>query len=38
MALYAGQSVGATATIMPAGEVVRELTEGAEHLLRGALY
>jgi NAD(P)H-dependent flavin oxidoreductase YrpB (nitropropane dioxygenase family) len=37
MALYAGQSVGATATIMPAGEVVRELTDGAERLLRDAL-
>ena len=37
MALYAGQSVGATATILPAGEVVRELTDGAERLLRAAL-
>jgi NAD(P)H-dependent flavin oxidoreductase YrpB (nitropropane dioxygenase family) len=37
MALYAGQSVGATATVMPAGEIVRELTDGAERLLRGAV-
>jgi hypothetical protein len=37
MALYAGQSVGATAAVTPAGEVVQELTDGAERLLRGAL-
>ena len=37
MALYAGQSVGATSTVTPAGEVVRELTGGAERLLRSAL-
>jgi nitronate monooxygenase len=37
MALYAGQSVGATTAVVPAGEVVRELTDGAERLLRGVL-
>ncbi|MPZ69437.1 MAG: nitronate monooxygenase [Actinobacteria bacterium] len=35
MALYAGQSVGAVRAIVPAAEVVRELAEGAETLLRG---
>jgi nitronate monooxygenase len=35
MALYAGESVGAVTEIAPAGEVVRELAEGAERLLRG---
>jgi nitronate monooxygenase len=34
MALYAGESVGAVTEIAPAGEVVRELAEGAERLLR----
>ncbi len=34
MALYAGQSVGAVKAIVPAAEVVRELAEGAEQLLR----
>jgi NAD(P)H-dependent flavin oxidoreductase YrpB (nitropropane dioxygenase family) len=33
MALYAGESVGAVRTVMPAGDVVRELAEGAERLL-----
>jgi nitronate monooxygenase len=36
MALYAGESVGAVTEVMPAGEVVRELAEGAERLLRAA--
>jgi NAD(P)H-dependent flavin oxidoreductase YrpB (nitropropane dioxygenase family) len=34
MALYAGQSVGAVKAIQPAGEIVRELADGAERLLR----
>jgi nitronate monooxygenase len=34
MALYAGQSVGAVTSVRPAGELVRELVEGAERLLR----
>jgi nitronate monooxygenase len=34
MALYAGQSVGAVRRVQPAGEVVAELMEGAERLLR----
>jgi NAD(P)H-dependent flavin oxidoreductase YrpB (nitropropane dioxygenase family) len=34
MALYAGQSVGAIDDVKPAGEIVRELSEGAEGLLR----
>lgn len=33
MALYAGQSVGDVKRIQPAGEIVRELVEGAEKLL-----
>jgi hypothetical protein len=37
MALYAGESVGAVTTVMSAADVVRELTEGAERLLRAAL-
>jgi NAD(P)H-dependent flavin oxidoreductase YrpB (nitropropane dioxygenase family) len=37
MALYAGESVGAVTGIVSAGEVVRELAEGAERLLRAAL-
>jgi nitronate monooxygenase len=37
MALYAGQSVGAVTEVMPAGDVVRELAEGAERLLRATL-
>jgi NAD(P)H-dependent flavin oxidoreductase YrpB (nitropropane dioxygenase family) len=36
MALYAGQSVGAVRDVLPAGEVVRELIEGAEALLARA--
>jgi NAD(P)H-dependent flavin oxidoreductase YrpB (nitropropane dioxygenase family) len=36
MALYAGQSVGAVRAIVPAAEVIRELAEGAERLLRAA--
>jgi len=34
MALYAGQSVNAVRRIQPAAEIVRELSEGAEQLLR----
>ena len=34
MALYAGESVGNVVRVQPAGEVVRELAEGAERLLR----
>jgi nitronate monooxygenase len=34
MALYAGQSVGAVKKVTPAAEVVREIAEGAERLLR----
>jgi hypothetical protein len=34
MALYAGESVGAVTGVQSAGEVVRELAEGAERLLR----
>jgi nitronate monooxygenase len=34
MALYAGESVGAVTAVVSAGEVVRELAEGAERLLR----
>jgi NAD(P)H-dependent flavin oxidoreductase YrpB (nitropropane dioxygenase family) len=34
MAHYAGQGVGATGEVRPAAEVVRELAEGAERLLR----
>lgn len=34
MALYAGESVGAVTEVKPAAEVVRELAEGAERLLR----
>jgi nitronate monooxygenase len=33
MAMYAGQSVGDVKRIQPAGEIVRELVEGAEKLL-----
>ena len=38
MALYAGQSVGAVTEITPAAEVVRELAEGAERLLRARTF
>lgn len=34
MALYAGQSVGAVKRVMPARDIVRELVEEAEQLLR----
>jgi NAD(P)H-dependent flavin oxidoreductase YrpB (nitropropane dioxygenase family) len=34
MALYAGQGVGAVRARQPAAEIVRELVEGAEQLLR----
>jgi NAD(P)H-dependent flavin oxidoreductase YrpB (nitropropane dioxygenase family) len=34
MALYAGQSVGAVDRVRPAGELVSELADGAERLLR----
>ncbi len=34
MALYAGQSVGAVTGVERAGDIVRELAEGAERLLR----
>jgi NAD(P)H-dependent flavin oxidoreductase YrpB (nitropropane dioxygenase family) len=36
MALYAGESVQAVTDIRPAGQLVRELAEGAERLLRDA--
>ena len=36
MALYAGESVGAVTKVNAAGDVVRELAEGAERLLRAA--
>jgi NAD(P)H-dependent flavin oxidoreductase YrpB (nitropropane dioxygenase family) len=35
MPQYAGQSVGAVQKIQPAADIVRELAEGAERLLRG---
>jgi hypothetical protein len=35
MALYAGESVGNVVRVQSAGDVVRELAEGAERLLRG---
>ncbi len=39
MALYAGESVGAvTRSDQPAGDIVRELAEGAEKLLRQLHY
>src|SRR5262249_4887206 len=34
MALYAGESVGAVRGVKPAADIVRELIDGAEHLLR----
>lgn len=34
MALYAGEGVGSVSTVQPAAEVVRQLAEGAETLLR----
>jgi nitronate monooxygenase len=36
MALYAGESVAAVSSIVPAGDIVRELAEGAEALLAQA--
>ena len=36
MALYAGQTVGRVERIQPAAEIVHELAEGAEELLRAA--
>ncbi len=36
MALYAGESVEAVRQVQPAGQVVRELAEGAERLLHAA--
>ena len=35
MALYAGESVGAVCRVQPAADIVRELMDGAERLLRG---
>ena len=37
MALYAGESVGAVTAVVSAAQVVRELAEGAERLLRATL-
>jgi NAD(P)H-dependent flavin oxidoreductase YrpB (nitropropane dioxygenase family) len=34
MALYAGESVGAVRRVVPAADIVRELADGAERLLR----
>ncbi|XP_023511402.1 uncharacterized protein LOC111776237 [Cucurbita pepo subsp. pepo] len=34
MAMYAGQGVGLIKEILPAGEVVRKLVEGAQHLIQ----
>jgi len=34
MALYAGESVGAVRGITPASDIVHELADGAEQLLR----
>lgn len=34
MALYAGESAGAVRTVQPAEEIVSELADGAERLLR----
>jgi NAD(P)H-dependent flavin oxidoreductase YrpB (nitropropane dioxygenase family) len=36
MALYAGESVGAVSAVRPAAEIVRELSDGAERILRRA--
>ena len=36
MALYAGESAGLVTQVMPAADVVRELADGAERLLRAA--
>jgi len=37
MALYAGESVGAVTAVVSAAEVVREMAEGAERLLRATV-
>lgn len=37
MALYAGESVGSVTAVVSAGEVVREMAEGAERLLSATL-
>jgi len=37
MALYAGESVEAVTQVLPAGQVVRDLAEGAERLLRATV-
>jgi enoyl-[acyl-carrier protein] reductase II len=34
MSLYAGESVGSVTRVLPAREIVRELAEEAEQLLR----
>ena len=34
MALYAGQGVGAVQSCEPAGEVLRQLADGAEEILK----
>jgi hypothetical protein len=34
MALYAGESVGAVSRVQPAADIVHELVDGAEALLR----
>lgn len=34
MALYAGQGVGSVTEVVPAADIVHELTSGAETLLR----
>jgi nitronate monooxygenase len=38
MALYAGQSVGAVERVEPAAEIVKEIVDGAERLLREAAW
>lgn len=35
MVMYAGQGVGLVKEILPAGEIVRELVEGAEAIIKG---
>lgn len=34
MAMYAGEGVGLIKEILPAGEVVQRLVEGAQHLIQ----
>jgi hypothetical protein len=36
MALYAGESVASIDRVLPAGEIVREICDGAEELLRSS--